>query len=464
MKHWFCLIIHIALTSLSIHAQNFSVQVLTEGTASNIRGVSTLNDSLVWVSGSHGWYAKSEDAGKSWQWKQLKGYEKLDFRAIKVLDKGTVVMCNAGSPAYIFKTTDGGENWKIVYTNRDSLAFIDALDFWDKQNGIALGDPVDGKFMILLTNDGGLTWTQPDKTNLPPALNGEAAFAASGTCLRTFGNTNAYFVSGGKASRLFQSKNKGKTWSVVEAPMLHGSAPQGTFSIAIKDEKNFYISGGDYERDTLSVKNYFYTLDAGKTWKASVYPPRGYRSCIELIDQTMLIATGTSGTDVSTDNGKNWKSIGKESYNTANTSPAKKTVYLAGENGRIAKVIIMKTNKDLEEINKVLEMQSVAWNEGDVEKYMEGYWNSDSLSFIGKNGITKGWKATLERYKKAYPDKAAMGRLTFTLLSEEALGKENYMVVGKWHLQREKDEVGGHFTLIWKKVKGKWKIMSDHTS
>ncbi len=122
------------------------------------------------------------------------------------------------------------------------------------------------------------------------------------------------------------------------------------------------------------------------------------------------------------------------------------------------------TNTDILAIEKVLAMQTKAWNEGNIEKFMEGYWNSDSLSFVGKNGVTKGWKATLDRYKKTYPDKATMGKLTFTFISKEKLGSENYLVIGKWHLQREKDEVGGHFSLIWTKINGKWFIISDHTS
>lgn len=115
-------------------------------------------------------------------------------------------------------------------------------------------------------------------------------------------------------------------------------------------------------------------------------------------------------------------------------------------------------------IEKVMAMQVQAWNEGDIEKFMEGYWNSDSLSFVGKSGVTFGWKATLENYKKTYPDKATMGTLVFTIIKKEKLGPENYLVIGKWHLQRAKDEVGGHFSLIWKKIKGRWLIISDHTS
>ncbi len=119
---------------------------------------------------------------------------------------------------------------------------------------------------------------------------------------------------------------------------------------------------------------------------------------------------------------------------------------------------------DVLAIEKVLATQAIAWNEGNIEKFMEGYWNSDSLSFVGKNGVTKGWKATLERYKKTYPDKASMGNLVFTLISKEKLGPENYLIIGKWDLQREKDSVGGHFSLVWKKIKGHWYIISDHTS
>ena len=121
-------------------------------------------------------------------------------------------------------------------------------------------------------------------------------------------------------------------------------------------------------------------------------------------------------------------------------------------------------NTDIAEIEKIMALQEKAWNEGNIEQFMQGYWNSDSLSFVSKNKVTFGWKATLENYKKTYPDKETMGKLTFTLIKREKLGAENYLVIGKWHLQRSKDEVGGHFSLTWKKIKGKWLIISDHTS
>ena len=121
------------------------------------------------------------------------------------------------------------------------------------------------------------------------------------------------------------------------------------------------------------------------------------------------------------------------------------------------------TKADVIEIEKVMAMQEQAWNEGNIDKFMEGYWNDDSLTFVGKSGLTYGWKQTLANYKKNYSDKEAMGKLTFTLIKKESLGPESYLVIGKWHLQRT-NEVGGHFSLVWKKIKGRWFIISDHTS
>ena len=115
-------------------------------------------------------------------------------------------------------------------------------------------------------------------------------------------------------------------------------------------------------------------------------------------------------------------------------------------------------------IRKVLADQEAAWNRADIEGFMEGYWNSDSLLFIGSRGVTRGWQPTLDSYKKGYPDAAAMGKLTFTVLSLQVLSPESAYIIGKWHLARSKDELGGHFTLLWKKIEGKWVIVADHTS
>jgi len=123
------------------------------------------------------------------------------------------------------------------------------------------------------------------------------------------------------------------------------------------------------------------------------------------------------------------------------------------------------SNADLEAIDQVLKRQVRAWNDGDVEAFMEGYWESEQLKFIGKNGVVKGYEATLARYKRNYPDKAAMGTLTFDILSKEKLSRKVAFVVGKWHLSRgEVGDLEGHFSLLWKKIKGEWVIVADHSS
>ena len=121
-------------------------------------------------------------------------------------------------------------------------------------------------------------------------------------------------------------------------------------------------------------------------------------------------------------------------------------------------------SNDEKEVRKVLSTQNAAWNRGDVDAFMIGYWENDSLMFVGSSGITYGYKNTLANYKKRYPDTAAMGKLTFNLIQVKRLSSEYYHVTGKWHLQRSIGDVGGHFTLLFRKLNGRWVIISDHSS
>jgi len=122
------------------------------------------------------------------------------------------------------------------------------------------------------------------------------------------------------------------------------------------------------------------------------------------------------------------------------------------------------TTQDKTAILKVLENQRQGWNNGDMENYMQGYWKSDSLLFVGKNGPTYGWQKTLDNYKRGYPDKSAMGFLTFGIKKVEFLAKDRAFVLGSWNLKREKDEPKGFFTLLLRKIDGEWKVVVDHSS
>lgn len=121
-------------------------------------------------------------------------------------------------------------------------------------------------------------------------------------------------------------------------------------------------------------------------------------------------------------------------------------------------------SKDKQAILNLLEQQRSDWNKGDVEAYMQGYWKSDSLLFVGKNGPTYGWQKTLENYKKGYPDKAAMGLLTFGIKKVDFLTKDKAFVLGSWNVKQEKGELKGYFTLLLKKINGAWKVVVDHSS
>jgi ketosteroid isomerase-like protein len=121
-------------------------------------------------------------------------------------------------------------------------------------------------------------------------------------------------------------------------------------------------------------------------------------------------------------------------------------------------------NTDEQQIKVAMNEQLIAWNAGDIDRYMETYWHNDSLMFIGKSGPTYGWDKTKANYKKGYPDTATMGKLDFEIISMQRLSDVYYSVVGKWHLARTKGDVGGAFTLIFKKIKKKWLIIQDHSS
>ncbi|MBB6005647.1 DUF4440 domain-containing protein [Arcicella rosea] len=127
--------------------------------------------------------------------------------------------------------------------------------------------------------------------------------------------------------------------------------------------------------------------------------------------------------------------------------------------------VFAQTDKDRQIILNILDTQTKAWNNGDVEKFMNGYWVSDSLMYIGKSGVKYGYQGTLESYRKNYPDKATMGTLKFDIIKVNFIAKDACFVVGKWHLTRpEKGDIGGHYTLLWRKIKGQWVIVADHSS
>lgn len=332
------LVVCFAVGCLFVTAQN--VKVLVKDKKVSFRGLSVVNDKVVWVSGSNGTVGRSTDAGETWKWFTVKGFEKTDFRDIEAFDDMTAVIMGIAEPAYILKTVDGGENWKVVFQNNNKGMFLDAMEFWNVMSGIVIGDPVKvsqtsntaGVF-VARTFDGGSTWQNIPPQNYPVADSGEACFASSGTNVRKINNEEAVFITGGLKSRLFIRDKK------IDLPIIQGKESTGANSIAVKNKNTFIIVGGDFTTKDSATKNCVITKDGGKTFTAPQTSPHGYRSCVEYIKKKQWISCGLNGVDYSSDDGKNWKWISQESFHVCRKAKNGKTVYFAGGSGRVGKLI-----------------------------------------------------------------------------------------------------------------------------
>ncbi len=312
------------------------VTELPKGPATSIRGMSVVSSTVVWLSGSKGWFARSKDGGRSWDWKQLKEYAAFDFRGVAAFSASKAVLMSSGSPAVILYTEDGGENWKESYRNESKEIFLDGISFYNGSEGLVYGDPIQGKMQLLKTEDGGKSWVNISEKLTIPLAEGEASFAASNTGIETRADGRTWIITGGKASRVFYSPDKGESWRTFDCPMLHGKETQGPFSICFYDKSRGAMAGGDYQEDTLSRKNFFVTEDGGATWSAPVRGPSGFRSCVAYISKNILIATGTSGTDISKDGGLSWTSLSSQGYHVVSVLQKNRSALLAGSDGRIA--------------------------------------------------------------------------------------------------------------------------------
>jgi photosystem II stability/assembly factor-like uncharacterized protein len=262
---------------------------------------------VIWASGSNGVILQSKDEGKTWKQLHIPDGEKLDFRGIQAFDaqRAYAMSSGEGDKSRIYETTDGGKNWKLEYTGRRKEIFLDALACDDSSRQcMALSDPVDGKFLLLAATDGE-HWNESPRDGMPAALPNEGAFAASGTCL-VFGGSEITFVTGGPAARVFRSSDHGKSWTVTEAPVAHGNASSGIFSIALHGDEAVVV-GGDYKAPDRRRGTAAYSADGGKTWKLAAQQPGGYRSAVAWVDGETLAAVGPNGEDVSEDGGVHWK-------------------------------------------------------------------------------------------------------------------------------------------------------------
>lgn len=325
--------------ALPLAAQNKNaVQILTQGAQTSLRGLSALSDNVAWVSGSHGFVGRTTDGGAHWDFTQVYPYDQAEFRDIEAFDENTAVVMSSTQPAALLKTTDGGKTWNTIYEENDPDVFLDGMDFRDDKSGVCFGDPVNGRFIILTTADGGSSWNRLDTSLCPEAKPGVAGFAASGTSIQCIGSTRVIFATGGNAAELYTTREIGKKWKVIKTPMPSGYASSGIFSIRFTDARSGYIIGGDYSRDKTVTDNFFYTEDGGVSWQKPKTNPGGYRSCIDFADSHTLICCGPSGVDIADTDMFQWTSLSIDKFNAVSASPKGKTVWLAGENGMVGKL------------------------------------------------------------------------------------------------------------------------------
>lgn len=320
----------------------FTVQLVTgqtitlveQGKPTSIRGLSVVDDHTAWVSGSKGHVGLSTNGGHTWAWQQVKGFEQSDFRDIEAFSDKEAIIMSSGTPAVILKTIDGGTNWKEVYRQDDKAYFLDAMAFANAKHGYTMGDPINGKFLLLETIDGGQTWHQ--FITQPPALPGEAAFAASGTCLFASKRGNELvMVTGGTTARKITINGNNVITEVL--PIAQGQSATGIFSYATGFGYEVF-TGGNYEKNKRTDSVACYQAVGKQKVKPilALTQPAGYQSCVAYLKGLTFISTGTPGSNISTDGGQNWKQIDTTSYNACQKAKKGNLVILAGDKGKIA--------------------------------------------------------------------------------------------------------------------------------
>lgn len=314
------------------------------GTEASFRGVSAVDEHIAWASGSGNTILRTIDGGTTWTKLPAPGDSTSDFRDIQAFDANTAIAMTIGlgGASRIYKTTDGGQSWALKNTNQYEEGFYDGMAFWNENDGILYGDPVDGKFYVLITRDGGETWSEAGRTTLPDILDGEHAYAASGTGIAVAGNGHAWLGTGGAAARVFKTIDYGNTWTVSTSPVISNSNSSGIFSVSFSSELNGIAVGGDYQIREGVYENVALTNDGGETWVLANNFPVGLRTVVIYMSPNVLLTVGSHGSDYSLNGGKNWIAIGKEGYYAA--SKRGNVVWGVGRGGKIGKINLSNLN------------------------------------------------------------------------------------------------------------------------
>ena len=300
----------------------------------SVRGLFLVNDQVGWASGTGGTFLRMID-GENWTADTIAGYTHLDFRDVHAFDANTALLMAAGEEGRILRTEDGGISWTEVYTRLDSGIFLDGMDFHGNV-GYCYGDPIDGKFVVIRSDDFGKTWEEVSKELLPNSLPHEAGFAASGTGLLSLEKMIYVATGGDSLARIMRIAQGQEQWDFFNTP-LRSETGCGIFSITAA-KQNLIAVGGCYLDSANATGNCAVSADWGETWSLiAENQPRGYRSCVAYAEKSdFLLTTGRTGMDYSLDQGYNWTALTDEGFNTC--ALADSTGWAMGKSGKIAKL------------------------------------------------------------------------------------------------------------------------------
>lgn len=326
------------------------LELLDSSQKASFRGLALVSDNIIWVSGSKGTVGKSLDAGRSWQWFNVKGFESRDFRDIAAFSASEAVIMAVAEPAQILRTEDGGMHWSIVFSDSTKGMFLDAMNFRNSKEGIVIGDPIEGKAFIAVTRDAGKNWKQVLTGNDAVLLaKGEAFFAASGSNVHLYDSNRAFFVTGGTTSRFWdlefsdtKKRTRPSTVRTTLLPLIQGKETTGANGM-LAANGTLFACGGDFNNDKDSTGSFTFSNDKGKTWLKANRAPYGYKSSLcSTKSRFELVACGTSGVDGYDKTSLTWIPISKLSFHVCATAADNKTVYFAGSSGKIGKLKLHK--------------------------------------------------------------------------------------------------------------------------
>ncbi|KAL1592978.1 hypothetical protein SLS59_009448 [Nothophoma quercina] len=322
---------------------NLTWHLKPTNSSQQFRGLSPVSNDVVWISGTNSTVLRTTNGGTSWTnvspSVSPENSTAFQFRDIEAFSKKSAVVLSIGegNASRIYLTSNGGKTWRPTFINTEPTAFYDCMAFENKKHGLAMSDPVDGKFRLIETWDGGLTWTIVPSEGMPAALTGEFGFAASGTCIEAAAG-RWYIASGGvDPGRVFRSED-GHRWQVSNSSIAGGAAA-GVFSVRFRDERIGIAVGGDYEKPAGNVNNAAWSKDGGKTWHKAESFPGGYRSGVSWVPGRgqVAVAVGTSGSDITYDGGKNWQAIGNGTFDAVECI-SKSVCWASGSGGRVARL------------------------------------------------------------------------------------------------------------------------------